>query len=115
VLRLIKLIVLAILMVAIIVLALANRDAVTLNLMPEGIQTVVQYSVSVPLFAVILVSVLTGLLLGYIFEWLREHKHRRLASQKKREANRLAEEVNRLKRKHMSEEDEVLALIDRSA
>ena len=112
-LRYIKLVLLAVLMLAIVILALANRGPVTLHLLPEGVYSILPYSVQVPMFAVILVSILTGLLIGYILEWLREHKHRRIAAQKQREATQLAREVETLKKKHMSPEDEVLAILDR--
>jgi len=110
--RTIKLFLLAVIMMAIVVLALANRGMVTLNLAPEGLGSVVQYSVEVPLFAVILSAVLTGLLLGYILEWLREHKHRRQASAKTREVSRLEREVDKLKKTHMTEEEEILGILD---
>lgn len=111
-LRTIKLIVLAVMMAAIVVLALANRGMVTLNLLPEGVSAILPLSIEVPLFAVILASILAGLLLGYILEWLREHKHRRLAAEKKREASKLSREVEVLKQKHVSPEDEVLAILE---
>ena len=111
-LRVFKLILLAALMVVIVVLALANRGPVTLHLLPEGIFSILPLSVEVPLFAVILAAILTGLLLGYILEWLREHKHRRRASVKAREVNRLEREVDSLKKKHLSEEDEILGILD---
>jgi putative membrane protein len=110
--RTIKLIALTIIMLAIVVLALANRGPVTLNLLPDGLSMVAQRSIDVPLYVVGLVSVLTGMLLGYILEWLREHKHRRRASEKAREADALGREVVRLK-KEARPEDDVLALISR--
>lgn len=108
--RTIKLILLAVILVGIVVLAIANRSAVTLNLLPEGLAGFGQRSIDVPLYAVGLVSVLTGMILGYILEWLREHKHRRLAAQKAREAARLNREVGRL-RKETGKDDDVLALL----
>ena len=48
---------------------------------------------------------------GYLLEWLREHKHRRRAAQKAREAARLSGEVDRLRRQSGKPEDDVLALI----
>lgn len=110
--RAIKIVLLGILLIAIVVLALANRQMVTLSLLPEGVLSILPYSREVPLFAVILASVFAGLMLGYVLEWVREHKHRREASQKRREANRLKREVKSLKKKHLSEEDEVLAILD---
>ncbi|NNU79420.1 LapA family protein [Halovulum dunhuangense] len=112
--RTIKLVFLAILMLAIVTLALANRGPVTLNLLPEGVGAILPLSIELPMFLVILASILTGLLIGYILEWLREHKHRRLAAEKQREAQRLSREVETLKKKHLSPEDEVLAILDKS-
>ncbi len=111
-LRTIKLIFLAVIMVAIVILALANRDPVTLTLLPEGLGSILPITYDVPLFLVILASILTGLVIGYVLEWLREHKHRRRASEGQREASRLNREVETLKRKTMSEEDELLAILD---
>ena len=111
-LRYIKLVLLAAILIVIVTLSLANRGAVTLHLLPEAIAHIMPLSVQVPLFLVILISILVGLLLGYIFEWLREHKHRREAARRKREAAQLKGQVQELKRKHMTDEDEVLAIID---
>ncbi len=113
--RLIKMIFLGALMLGIVLLSLANRAPVEVKLLPEGLGDVFQRSVEVPLFVISLLSILTGLLIGYILEWLREHKHRRLAAEKKREAAALKGEVKALRKKHLSEEDEVLALLDKSA
>ncbi len=110
--RLIKFIVMALLMAAVVVLSLANRGTVKLNLLPDDIASVLPYSVDLPLFVVILASIFFGLVLGYVFEWVREHKHRRFAWQKGREAARLQREVKSLKKKHMSEADEVLAILE---
>lgn len=111
-LRFLKLVLLGILMVGIVVLSLANSSPVTLYALPEEIRQIYPYEVEVPIFAVILVSVLVGLLIGYILEWLREHKHRRAARDRKREAETLSREVEHLKKKHMTDEEEVLAILD---
>ena len=92
-------------------LALANRELVTLHLLPEGWRGVARYSIQLPLFLVGLLSVLVGMVLGYLLEWLREHKHRRRASQKTREAAQLNREVDRLRRQSGKPEDDVLALL----
>lgn len=113
-LRLIKLIFLGVLMIGIIVLSVANRGIVEVKLLPDGLSEIYQQTLEVPLFAIILASILAGLLIGYILEWLREHKHRRTASQKKREAADLKSEVTALRKKHLSDGDEVLALLEKS-
>lgn len=109
--RTVKLLVLGLILVVLVVLALANRDVVTLNLLPPGMARVMPVSVQLPLFVVSLLSIVVGMVIGYLLEWLREHKHRRRASQKAREAARLNDEVDRLRRKSGKGDDDVLALL----
>jgi uncharacterized integral membrane protein len=109
--RVIKFVLLAVILAGIVLLAVANREPVTVEVMPEGLASIFQWSITVPLYAVGLASVLTGLVVGYILEWLREHKHRREAAVKSREAAKLNREVGRLRRETNKPEDEVLALI----
>ncbi len=109
--RTIRLILLGLILLVLVVLALANREVVTLNLLPEGMTRLLPISVQLPLFVVCLLSVVVGMLIGYLFEWLREHKHRRYASRKSRESERLNEEVERLRKQSGKPDDDVLALL----
>ena len=109
--RTFKYLVLALIVVCLVVLALANRKIVTLHLLPEAMSRVMPVSLRVPLFVVVLLSALVGMIAGYLLEWLREHKHRRRAAQKAREAAQLSGEVDRLRRQSGKPEDDVLALI----
>lgn len=109
--RILKILLLALILVVIVVLSLANRELVTLNLLPEGLAKVMQISVQVPLFLVSLVSILLGMVIGYLLEWLREHKHRRRATDKSREAARLGREVENLRKTTGKSHDDVLTLI----
>jgi putative membrane protein len=111
--RTLKLLLLCLILVLIVVLALANRGPVTLHLLPEGMATVMPLSMQVPLYAVSLVSIGVGMVIGYLLEWLREHKHRRRASLKAREAAQARREVERLRKDTGREEDDVLALLGR--
>ena len=111
--RTLKLLLLGLILLAIVVLALANRDPVTLHLLPEGMARVMPLSIQVPLFALSLVSIVVGMVIGYLLEWLREHKHRRRASQKSREAAQLNREVEKLRKESGKAEDDVLALLGR--
>ena len=112
-LRFIKLVALALIMIAIVLMSLANSGPVTLHLLPEGpIRDILPVSTVVPLYVVILGSVLVGLMIGYILEWLREAKHRREARLRQREAKTLAAEVDKLKQRHMTEEEQVLEILD---
>ncbi|MEM8571623.1 MAG: LapA family protein [Pseudomonadota bacterium] len=111
--RILKLLLLAIILVALVVLGLANRGAVTLNLLPEQLAHLLPgAAIQLPLFVVILGAVLVGLVLGYILEYLREHKHRRRANEKQREATSLNREVAQLRRETNRPKDDVLAVLN---
>ena len=109
--RTLKYLALALILIVLVVLSLANREIVTLHLLPAGMARVLPLSVQLPLFVVVLISALIGMVAGYLLEWLREHKHRRRALQKTREADRLSGEIGRLRRQTGKPEDDVLALI----
>jgi uncharacterized integral membrane protein len=104
--------------VILITLALANRSSVTLSLLPEELAGLVgdSGSVQVPLFLVIFASIAVGLLIGFIWEWMREYKHRAEASRSRREVGKLTREVDRLKGSAAKAggQDDVLALLDES-
>ncbi|WP_417250573.1 DUF1049 domain-containing protein [Celeribacter sp.] len=106
---------LAAIAIVLITLALANRDFVTLNLLPSELAGLVGigYSVTLPLFVVIFGAIVGGLLIGFFWEWMRESKHRAAARDNKLAKDRLAREVSKLKTdKAKSEGDEVLALLE---
>jgi uncharacterized integral membrane protein len=109
--RTLKLVVLALVLIGVVILALANREPVTLHLLPEGMAGLVPVSRQMPLFVVILLSIVVGIALGYLFEWLREHKHRRRASANAREAAKLGREIDRLRKQNARPEDDVLTLL----
>ncbi len=94
--------------------AMANGTFVDLKLMPDALAELVGFNlgISLPLFAVVLGGVGMGLMIGFLAEYIREHKHRREAGERKREARKLAREVNKLKKKTNEGKDEVLALLD---
>lgn len=94
--------------------ALANRAGVRLNLLPEemGAFFGIDASIELPLFLVVFGGIVAGLLIGFLWEWLREHKHRAAAAQARREAARLEREVNRLRDTKARPEDEILSLLE---
>lgn len=111
--RLIKSLVLIIIGVALVVIALANRDPMTMQLLPAELSRVVgvQWEVTLPIFIVILGSVLAGLALGFIWEWLRETKYRSSAASERRERVRLEREVERISPTEKPGDD-ILAILD---
>lgn len=114
--RYIKYLFLAALGIVLITVALANREIVTLRLLPEELGGLMGFNgtIALPLFIIIFLGIAAGLLIGFFWEWLREHKHRAEASKKSREAAHLEREVKRLKRRDPEEKDEVLALLEDS-
>ncbi len=97
-----------------VLVGLANRDFATVRAMPPALADMLGLSpdVSLPMFIIIFVSVGVGLLIGFLWEWLREHRLRVDGRKQAREASQLRREVEQLKTKHVGPEDDVLALLD---
>jgi len=107
---------LAALGLALIVLALANRSIVALKLLPDGIAGFAGFNLTLqlPLFLVVFAGIVAGLLIGFVWEWLREARIRTEGNRAKRTAASLEREVRRLKAAPEQEEDDVLALLEDS-
>ncbi|MDP2084283.1 MAG: LapA family protein [Gemmobacter sp.] len=103
---------LGVLALGLITVALANRDTVTLRLLPPDLETLTGqvWSAQVPLFVVIFGGIVAGLLIGFVWEWLREHKHRAAAAARARDVERLEREVARTA--PAAPKDDVLALLE---
>lgn len=116
--RAIRLGFLAILALLLVTVALANRTVVSLNLLPSdlAIFSGLAFRVDLPLFAVVFAGIFLGLLVGFVWEWLREGRQRAAAAATRRELARLRAELAHLGGNPgaISEQDEVLALLDRA-
>lgn len=106
----------AVFAIALIAVALANRASVTLKVLPGEIAGLfaVNPSIEVPLFVVIYGGILAGLLVGLIWEWLREFSVRSEAARSARNVRRLEREVDRLKGAQHDGKDDVLAILDKA-
>lgn len=113
--RIIRLLFVAALAVVLIAVALANPGGVTLNLLPANLDKYVggTWSITLPLFLVIFAAVLIGMLLGLIWEYLRESHLRTAARRRERDVNRLEREVDDLRTRHANPRDDVLEIMDR--
>lgn len=95
--RLLKLVLLALLGLALVTVALANRTPVMLRLLPEDIALLFgwTWAAEVPLFVVLFGGALAGLLIGIVWEWLREHRQRAEAAEMRRTLDRMQAELAR--------------------
>ncbi len=103
--------------IILISLSLANRGMVDLKLMPDDLADLIGFNlgITLPLFVVVLGGIAAGLVIGFLWEWLREYKHRRQVGQKSREVRTLEREVTRLKGEKHEGKDEVLAILDEAS
>jgi lipopolysaccharide assembly protein A len=109
-LRFLKYLLLALIAVCCVVIAVANRGPVTLNLLPVDYQLAFPTSVTVPVFVALLLALFVGIAVGILLEMVRERRHRRAESQYKREAAKLDKEVQRLSTKAGEEDHDILGL-----
>ncbi|QLF69190.1 DUF1049 domain-containing protein [Peteryoungia desertarenae] len=94
--RLVALVVFVPLGLVLIVLAVANRQDVTLALNPFN-PADQMLSVSAPLFVMLILSVILGLLLGFVIAWISQSKHRKRARREAKAAQHWQTEADRHK------------------
>ncbi len=95
-LRILLVLLLALLLVGV---ALANRGLVTVRLLPGDIEALAgwNWQAELPLFAVLFGGAALGLLVGVVWEWLREHGQRAEAAELRRTFARMETELGRLR------------------
>jgi len=115
--RYVRYLCIAIFALALIAVALANRSVVSLKVLPTEVSGffALNPELRVPLFIVILGSIIAGLLVGFVWEWFREYNQRAEAARQAREMRRLEREVARLKGEKYKGQDDVLALLDQAS
>jgi uncharacterized integral membrane protein len=98
-----------------LILAMANTALVPVRLLPDDLALLfgVNFSAEVPLFLVMFAAILMGLLIGFVWEWLREHKHRAAASKSQKTVARLERDLAVLRDTRSVPTDDVLALLER--
>jgi uncharacterized integral membrane protein len=82
--------------IVLIAFAVANRQVVTVSLDPFSSSTPIA-AVTLPLFALIILLLIVGVLVGGIAAWLRQSRWRRDARRWQREVSALRGEVEALK------------------
>ena len=107
----------AVFAIALIAVALANREMTEIRLIPEGVADLFSLNprAELPLFLIVYGGILVGLLVGFIWEWMREYGQRSEAARQAREIRRLRREIDRLKDEKHEGQDEVLALLEKAS
>jgi uncharacterized membrane protein YciS (DUF1049 family) len=108
---------LAALAVVLITVAIANRAPVTLNALPPDMAAFasLHYTLTLPMYLGIFGVIVAGLMIGFVWEWFREHRIRATASNRAREIKRLERELETLRKSNPEQKDDVLALLERPA
>ncbi len=114
--RYVRLLFLGLLGLTLLTVAVANRAPVSVRLLPDDLAalTGLTWTTELPLFLVIFGGIVAGVLIGFVWEWFREHGHRATASQKSREVTRLERELAVLRDStSVPQKDDVLALLEK--
>ena len=99
--RIVGWVVLVPLCLGLIAFALANRHFVAVNFNPfTAVDTAAAPGYGVPLFVILYVALLVGVLLGGIATWFAQGHHRRREKHWRREAHQLNGELESLRRRH---------------
>jgi uncharacterized integral membrane protein len=83
-----------------LIFALANRAPVTLSVDPFSPDSP-DWSVQLPLFLVILMAMMVGVVIGSVADWLAQSRYRREARQSRHDLRRLEQEALDLRRAQM--------------
>jgi uncharacterized integral membrane protein len=98
------------LLVIVVGFAVANRQAVTISFDPFS-ATQPAYAITLPLFVVIFILVILGVVIGGIAAWLRQNSWRRSARRLDAEVRALRDEMRMMRTKvapdHREQRDEV--------
>lgn len=109
--RLLKILFLVLVAVVLVVLAVANRHMVELNLLPvSDLDLGFPTTVTIPAFAAVFGAMFVGIVVGLVLEALRESYHRKNEREFKRKAMVLDREVHRLAKKAGEEDDDILGI-----
>jgi lipopolysaccharide assembly protein A len=113
--RYLRYVLLFIIAVVLLTVALANRALITVQFLPGDLAALLgmHWQMDMPVFLLLFIGIVLGLLIGFVWEWLREHKHRKVARVQTRAVGKLERELAAMKDQTSLPDDPVLALLDR--
>ena len=111
--RALRYLLLALLTIVLLTVALANRALVVVYFLPDDLAALlgITAQVEVPVYLLLFAGIVVGLLTGFVWEWLREHKHRKVARVQTRAVSKLERELATMKDQTSLPDDDVLALL----
>ena len=112
--RALRYILLLLLALGLLTVAMANRGVVTVKALPDDIAAFSGFGwqMDLPLYVIIFGGIIAGVLIGFVWEWFREHKHRATATTKTREVAKLERELAVMRDTKPEQKDDVLALLE---
>ncbi|NBB98368.1 MAG: DUF1049 domain-containing protein [Alphaproteobacteria bacterium] len=106
----------AVLAILLATIALANRDFVAVQLFPDTIGALIgfNFGFALPLFILLGLAIGLGLMLGFIWEWLREHSYRAEAARLRRKVDDLEADMAKMEKAApaVAQKDDVLAVLE---
>src|ERR1700721_1936785 len=98
--RFFRLAVLALCAVILLGFAFANRDLVTVSFDPFASSDSAAFSLAAPLFAIVIVAAMLGVVAGALATWVSQGRHRRASRQSRVEAEKWRAQAQALKAAH---------------
>jgi uncharacterized integral membrane protein len=133
--RYLKILFLVLVAIVLVLLLLSNQEPVSVSLLPASLAGTLGWDVTVSevrvlpealantigmdgtltltVALIVAASLIVGIVVGFIWEWLREHRFRAEAKTQRREAQRLNQEVAQMKG-GSDTQDDVLAILDQA-
>ncbi len=105
--RFLKTLVLILIGFGLVIVGIGNMAPVDFHLVPSKIAGSELAVKQIPLAVIIMVSVLIGLVIGQLMEWLREGKHRRMSNDRGREVAKLRNELEKARVSKPEEDDDL--------
>jgi uncharacterized integral membrane protein len=98
--RFIKVVILVLCAVVLLGFAFANRDFVTVSFDPFSSTDNAAFSIPAPLFAVVIVAAMLGVVAGALATWFSQGRHRRASRQSRVEVEKWRAQAQALKTAH---------------
>ena len=112
--RLVRTLFLIFLAIILVVISIANNEKVSLYLLPTDLSSLLgtTISINIPLFLVFFSGIFIGLIIGFVWEWLREYKFRVEANLNEKRLSRAETKLSEMHAKD-NKGDDVLTLLEK--